>query len=206
MAEHRARPGARRLMAPATLLVAVVLGLTWGGGVTGAYWTESATVSPGTVEAGTLDVVLNGDSDDDVSLTGLAVADLLPGESRAATIAVANVSQQAPVRLSVQGRASGTLAPALRVQLFDGGTATNTGNGSTGYSGACSGTSVAGPSALTASDSTLVSVAASDARPAIAAGGTRSLCVRVSLPATAPESFSQSATIVLTVTGRSVVR
>ncbi len=206
MADHRARSGSRRLILPSALVVLAAVGLVGGGGVTGAYWTESTSVPAGVVSAASLDVTVNGEADDDVTLSGLAVADLLPGESRAANISVANISQQAPVRLSVQGRATGTLAPALRVELFDGGTATNVGNGSVGYSGSCAGTAVAGPTALGPADATLVSVADSDARPAIAPGATRSLCVRVSLPATAPDSFSQTGTIILTVTGRSVVR
>lgn len=212
--EHRAKrrpahraPGHRRKVGPVALGLAVVPVLVIGGGATGAYWTGSDTVETGSLTAGTLDVVLNGDTDDDVTLTGLAVSDLLPGDARASTLAVSNVGLEASVRTTVTGRATGPLASSLQVELYDNGTAATPGSSTTGYTGTCTGTRVAGPVALGGTDTSLVSVAASAALPALAPGASRTMCVRVVLPAAAPISAQgQTASITLTLVGRSVVR
>ncbi|WP_229051185.1 hypothetical protein [Aeromicrobium sp. Leaf350] len=206
MAEHRARTRPRRRLARAAVGAVVLFLLVTGTNATGAYWTGSATVTLPTLSSGTLDIGLNGSASDTVALSGLTITDMLPGDSRAATLTVSNIGVESRLRFTVAGRGTGTIATSLQVQLFSG-TATNTGNGTVGYSSSCSGASLGPAVTLATSDTTLLTVAASNAMAAIAPNGTQNVCAQVSLPQTATQGAQpRTGTVVLVVTGRSVVR
>ena len=221
MSEHRAATpmdssdhrGGRRSTAwrvggvAAVVSVLVAIALT-SVGTTGAYWVGQTTVDPGTVRTGTLDVTLSpegGAQGNAITLSGFGLGDMLPGDSRAAVITVRNSSVAAPLEYSVRGRATTAgLGDALRVQLTAGGTASNTGTTSTGYSGTCAGGSVIGPeTTLALTDTALTTAPVGPLAPA----GTRNICVRVSLPATAAQTAqNKTSVITLTFDARSVLR
>jgi len=205
VADHRSAPRRGRRLGWLVLIAATACLTMLGATGTAAYWSTDDSISPGTLQAGTLDVVLNDDPDDDVALTTLNVPDLLPGDSRAATLTVVNASDRARLRYSVTGQGSGLLLPNLRVELYTG-TATNTGSTTTGYASACSGALLTGPVTLTTTSTSLLDVAASDARPSLAPTSGETLCVRVSLPVDAPQvAQGRSGAVSFLVTGRSVV-
>jgi predicted ribosomally synthesized peptide with SipW-like signal peptide len=205
VADHRSAPRRGRRLGGLVLMALTACLTLLGATGTAAYWSVDDTVSPATLRAGTLDVVLNGDADDDVALATLDVPDLLPGDSRAATLTVVNASDRARLRYTVTGQGSGLLLPNLRVELYTG-TATNTGSTTTGYASGCSGAVLTGPVTLTTASTSLLGVAASDARPALAPTNGETLCVRVSLPVDAPQvAQGRSGAVSFLVTGRSVV-
>jgi hypothetical protein len=178
----------------ATVLIAHLPG-------TGAFWAGGTTVDAGPVSSGRLDVKVAADGSaagDSVTLGSFGLSDMLPGDSRAATITVTSASIEAPLSFDVRARATTAgLGDVLRIQLWEGGS-------TVGWSGTCSGgTALGAESTLGLSDATLTSSRVGPLQP----GATRTLCVRVSLPATAPASAQGlSSTISLSFDAVSVAR
>jgi hypothetical protein len=185
----------------ATVLIAHLPG-------TGAFWAGGTTVDAGPVSSGRLDVKVAADGSaagDSVTLGSFGLSDMLPGDSRAATITVTSASIEAPLSFDVRARATTAgLGDVLRIQLWEGGSASSTGSSTVGWSGTCSGgTALGAESTLGLSDATLTSSRVGPLQP----GATRTLCVRVSLPATAPASAQGlSSTISLSFDAVSVAR
>lgn len=209
MADHRGTPRRSRLPLVAAVLVVVAILSLLTVRLTQASWTAADTVAPGPLAAGNLQVELSptagGTYSDTITIPGFGLGDMLPGDSRAATVSVRNSSAQAPLTFRVRGRATtAELATALRVQVWLGGTATNTGSTTTGYSGSCSSTTSLGPqAALAVTDVPLTSGSVGPLAP----GAAQTVCVRVLLPADAPQTAQgRSSVITLTVDARSEVR
>lgn len=209
MAEHRGARRRSRLPYLAVVLVAVAVVSLLTVRFTEASWTGADVVAPGPLAAGNLQVQLSptpgGTASDSVTLGGFGIGDMLPGDSRAAIVSVRNSSVQTPLTFRVRARATtADLATALRIQVWLGGTASSTGSSTTGYSGSCSSTTALGPqTALAVTDTSLTTGSTGPLAPA----ATQDVCVRVSLPADAPQQAQgRSSTITLTVDARSEVR
>lgn len=194
--------GRGRTRALAALGVLVTLGVA----TTSAYWTDSATVTGGTIASGTLDLTagpttgaehLTGTGPNSWDFTALAITDMIPDESVARTLVVRS-SGTAPLRFNATVRAttdaltSGTAG--LQVQVFDqASSATNTGTQAGGNrAGTCTGSQVhSGFVSMTPS----ANVFASDI-PLATTGASRTLCVRAWLSSAAPNALQGKSTSV----------
>ena len=197
----------------ALLSLGALLGL--GAIGTTAFWTDTATLSTGEIKAGELDVGL-----DDTFLDGpggtyantaITVPNLTPGESIAFSVEVNNLGN-APLSYTATATASGNLATlntppvtsANRLQwtIVPGGTKDNQGSAAAGTRvGTCSGTASYGPGVLGASATTIVGTGQQ-----VAVGSSpQNLCIRVSLPTTAPNALqNETATAVVTFNAKQV--
>ncbi|MCL8027371.1 hypothetical protein [Nocardioides bruguierae] len=158
---------------------------------TQASWTDTVAVGGATITTGTLDLRVDG-SDAVASFDDLSLAGLVPGSSTAAVLTLEN---SGTVPLAWTAASSGTDAPLLGGLVVDvTGATTVTGTGS---ARTCGGTSLAG---VTGSlGGTLVGT-----KRQIAAGGSETVCVEVTLPLTAPVSLAGHSTdLTLTFTGTS---
>jgi predicted ribosomally synthesized peptide with SipW-like signal peptide len=171
-------PAARVLLA-----LAVLAGLGTAG--TYAAWNASATLSPGRVSAGTLDLTLDGGlvgPGGSSELASFGLASMVPGEGVARVVTVANAGTT-PLRLTATGYATGALSSDLVVALHPGGVAVNTGTAAAGTRrGTCSGAASYPPATL-----------GGTGRPVLAArtmanGTSLPVCVVVTLSASAPSS------------------
>lgn len=183
VAEHRAgrrtrRTRLARLCSSVPIRAALSLGVLLGGGslASYAYWSDEVTVAGTTFTAGSLDLVVNGDTDDSVTFTAMNIANMSPGASTAGVLTVANTGTVA-LKYTVATTASNTdgknLAGALTLQVTGASTVTGTAPSAT-----CAGTALPGTaSALTANLVTSGRL--------LAAGATETLCVQAGLPATA---------------------
>lgn len=187
-------------------LVALGLLAALGVATTSAYWTDSATVTGGTISSGTLDLTagptsgaenLGGTGPNNWDFAALAIADMIPNESVARTLVVRN-SGTAPLRFNATVRStsdaltSGT--SGLQVQVFDQATtASNTGTQAGGdRTGTCTGTQ---------SHSGYVSmVASANVFPTDIAlpttGASRTVCVRAWLSSAAPNALQGRSTTI----------
>lgn len=111
------------------------LGIALGLGSVGtmALWSTTASARPGSLTAGLLDITVNdflsGAADRNGTRTevGWTMSDMLPGEQQALSLKVGNNGQgNLPVDFRLAAYAAGTLGPAIRVTVYDGGTPTNT--------------------------------------------------------------------------------
>lgn len=127
--EERRRP---RDIMRALLACGLALGL--GSAGTLAKWSTGASQTPPSIQAGQLDVVVNGHLaninhlDGTYVEAGWAIEDLLPGETLATSITVTNAgSSSMPLDLRIDDWITEpTLAPVLQINLQDGGTPTST--------------------------------------------------------------------------------
>lgn len=185
---HRAdrpRRSGRLVLAVLALLGAAVVLV--GGQGTFAYWNDQATVTGDGFSSGTLDLTVDGQQGNPTAYvkTDLALSQMLPGESVARTVTVANAGD-VPFTWVPSVTKGGGLGPALTVELWRGATASST----TAYprTGSCTG-------------GTLVAPGGAPVR--LAQGGEQSLCVKVSLPANTLNGFqgkTGSVTLALTAT------
>jgi len=153
---HRSRRrwfGRGRTRALLTLGVIASLGAVG----TSAYWTDSATVTGGTITSGTMDMQVAQttagpwgamDLGTDYSAGHIAVSNMVPGGSAAFSLAVQNVGDAdfTYTAAVTQGSSQtwGFVSTPITVQLFRGGTPTNS---SIGFppSGTCPGGTSLGP-------------------------------------------------------------
>ncbi len=224
MSRHRGRTagkrrGPRRRSGRVRALLSLGIVLVVGVTATSASWVDSATIATGPVSAGTLDVTANtttaaqgqrlvgagsASGTDAASLwtyTELALTDMIPGESVSVTLVLRN-NGTAPftvngnVVTTGDGLVSGT--DGLRVRIYDeSSAATRTGTATQGNrAGTCTVESslVYDQYVSTASAGTAVFASTG---PRLTAAGTRSLCVRISLPSTAPTGLQGASTQVL---------
>lgn len=177
---HRAakRPGGPRRVLSALMAVlgaVVLLGSVQG---TFAFWSDEASMSTGSLTAGTLDVTLDGNlagraNDGGTwTQTTFALDAMLPGESRATSFAVRNAGTSG-LTYAVAGSATGALAPALRFSVYAGGAAANTGTAAAGNrAGSCAGAAVATDVTLAAASAVLTAT-----RRTLASGASEQVCV-----------------------------
>lgn len=171
-----------------SLLVAVIaLGvatlLLVGGRGTLAFWTDSATVGGATITAGTLDLTVDGAQGNPTAsaTANLALAGMVPGESVASNVVLANAGD-----VGFNWRASaatgGDLGPTLAVEV---------------YLGSASGDDTTYPRTETCSG-TAVTLGSTSTR--LNRGQNATVCVKVTLPVDAANSFQSRTTGSATVT------
>lgn len=163
----------------ALLATGIVLGL--GSVGTLATWSDDAAVGTGTISSGALDLLLNNEltgQGGTVTSTELGRGTLGPGSTAADVVTVRN-GGSVPFTYSVNATATGTLAPQLRWIVRQNGTVSGT---------TCTGGTIVSNSV--AWSATATSVAAG---VALTPGQTRSYCVQVTLPTTAPSSVQGTA-------------
>lgn len=154
------------------------IGMVFGLGAVGtlAYWTDSATLTGGTFTAGTLDIKLGNPSVDNnppAFATSLALANMQPGNSKAAVVNVQNAGS-IDFTYTATGLAGGALAPFLSFNVRVGGSVSGTGNSQT-----CTGGTSTFTGTLTAAAQPVIA-----ANQPLNAGANGDVCVSATLPAT----------------------
>ncbi|MCH1867561.1 SipW-dependent-type signal peptide-containing protein [Nocardioides sp. CFH 31398] len=164
--------GLVRRLVPPVLALAAAVALFPGGG-TLAAWTDRASVAAEGMSTGRLDLAVDGAGGLDTTHArpDLALQGMVPGESSAATVVVANTGD-ADLRWSAGVTTDGGLGPALEVELWLGGRA---GPDDTTYprTESCTGGVRLAPGEAVRTDR----------------GASRDLCVRVSLPVATDDAF-----------------
>jgi predicted ribosomally synthesized peptide with SipW-like signal peptide len=167
----------------AILTIGCVLGLGTVG--TLAYWTDSAAITGGTFTAGHLDLQVN-DSNTPPPVTSLAMSNMAPGESVAATFTVQNKGT-VDFTYTLGATASGTLAPHLRFATYTGGTATNGTSGGLRV-GSCSGAVQTTNQTLSGGSTPVIPTA----QTLVNTSGTQVVCVVATLDAATPNTVGGS--------------
>ncbi len=172
---------------------------------TSAYWTDSGTVTGGTITSGTLDLRA-GPTTGDENLPGtgpnnwnsglLGITNLFPGESIAAAFVVRN-SGTAPLRFNAKVRSTTndltSGSDGLQIQVYDNSAASNTPVAGV-RTGTCTGTaSFTGFVSMTAS----ANVFGPPDIPLTTTGAVRNICVRALLVTTAPNALQNKSTQVV---------
>lgn len=195
MAKHstsRLRQGLRSAPVRALLSLGVVLGL--GAVGTLAYWTDAATLTGGTFQAGTLDIKLGGaDNDPTAFTTSFAMSNMQPGDSKSATVAVQNAGSL-DFTYTATGTATGGLASSLVFRVVPGGTSTGT---------ACTG----GTQTYNAALSTTATGVITANRPLARSGqpgDSESFCVVATIPTGTTTGQGLSATAAFTFSAKQV--
>ena len=165
-------------MAVLGLLGAVFIGL--GGQGTYAYWQDSDGVSGGSFSSGTLDLTVDGVQGNPSSYvkTDLALGSMVPGESVAATLTLANAGA-VDFTWTATATTGGGLGPAFVVEMYAG--STQTGNDTT-YPRTEGCTSTATP-VVSGTTSTRLNKTV-----------TQNLCVKVTLPTSTGNAFQNQTT------------
>ncbi|MCL8027367.1 SipW-dependent-type signal peptide-containing protein [Nocardioides bruguierae] len=197
---HRARSSGRTHLRRAAWLLGLALVALLVVRPTWAAWTDSAQLTGTTVTAGTLDLRLDGA--DSRATTTLSMPVMVPGSSSAELVSVQN-NGTAKLTWTFSGSLSGTgasayaSASALTVTVRSGATVSGSGSAAT-----CSGgTALASSVALGTTSTSLVT-----AQGPLAAGGSTSVCVQVTLDAAAPSTLmGATASVALTAGASSVV-
>lgn len=165
----------------AVLSLGIVLGLASVN--TLAYWTDTGTMTTGTIQSGTLDLQLSGNlagQGGTWTNSGLAMTGMVPGESVAANVTVQRAAGSIGFTWTAAATSTGGLASSLRWDVYAGtANAVVTTNGIRTQS--CGGTALATGVTLSATSTPVVTPART------LNGGTMSeaLCVRAALPSTA---------------------
>lgn len=159
------------------------LGLVGGLG-TQAYWNDVETVSGATVTSGSLDLKVEDVDSYDWIL--LSMSNMAPGESTADSITLSNAGTT-PVNWSATGEATGSdgnaLVPHMTMVVEVGATATS--DGTYPRQEACSGTGVTTYNDLPVATTPVTIV---PGPVAMQPGDSIEVCVRVTLPLTAPDA------------------
>lgn len=131
---ERSSPSRRRASLGTRVRVGLSLGLVLGLGATGtmALFSATSTADPGILTGGSLDVTVNGElagatnRDGTLTVEAWQANDLLPGESVAIDITVANNGTgNIPFDVRLNAYTLGTLGPSLGFQIFNEATAVN---------------------------------------------------------------------------------
>jgi predicted ribosomally synthesized peptide with SipW-like signal peptide len=188
MTKRRAPRTGRRLDSVwlrAVLTLGVVLGLS--STATLAAWTDNGAVTTGTIQTGTVDLLLNDQlagQGGTVTGTGLSSTDaLLPGSTTAGTITVKNGGTRA-FTFVTEGSATGVLAPVVTWTVRTGATVS---------AKTCTGGTVVGTSAPLSG-----TVRTMTPSTALAPGASQTYCLQTTLNPTAASSYqgtSATATI-----------
>ena len=194
-----------RTLLSARLRAVLSLGLVLGLGSAGtlAFWTDDVEISGTTFTAGSLDLQVNNEADDDYATTTLSMTGanvMIPGSSSAEVLTVQNKGN-IPLKYTMTGGMTGTdaaaVAPQLTLTIRAGGSRSGTGNTST-----CTGGTSIYNSPLTATTSTAIIATARG--PLAATVGTEGLCFQVTLSSSAPSSLqTKTANATFTLTGTS---
>lgn len=166
------------------LLGAVALGL--GGQGTHAYWADSDGVSGGSFTSGTLDLTVDGVQGNPTSYvkTNLALGAMVPGESVAAPLVLANAGG-VDFTWTATATTAGGLGPALVVEMY----ANSTETGDDTVYPRTEGCSVVTTPITSGTTSTRLNKTA-----------THTMCVKVTLPTSAGNAFQNQTTGSVSVT------
>ncbi|WP_340540089.1 TasA family protein [Nocardioides sp. GXZ039] len=167
----------RMILGALALLGAICLLL--GGQGTYAYWTDAATVTGSGFSSGRLDLTVNGQQGNPTAYaaTNLSLTTMVPGESVAANLSIANVGD-ADFTYAPTVSTGGGLGPALEVRMFVGGSETGDDN--------------TYPRTETCAGGTPVASGAVAAR--LNRGASQTLCVQVTLPASTGNAYQNVTT------------
>jgi hypothetical protein len=158
------------------LCLGSLFGATWAG--TSATFTDSGTATA-TFTAGTVDLLLNGEADDDYAFTSLQVLNLKPGDVQYAPLTVAN-NGTLPFTYSMAASATNTDGLGLRDQL-------TLGIKKVANTGACDAAGYAASTdVLTASGALSAGAIASRS---LASAASEVLCFKIELPAATGNTF-----------------
>jgi len=187
----------------ALLSLGLVLGLTSVS--TLAYWTDEAQMTTGSIQAGSLDLlILDGKLEGQggsITHAAMSATAMVPGESFAFTVPVQRKAGTTGFTLTATGTASGGLSPHVQWSVFEGTAGTQSTNGSGIRSNTCTGTALTSGVTLDGTAKPLITTAA----PVNLGGSTfsKNLCFRVTMPSatgngaqgtTGTATFSFSAT------------
>lgn len=199
----RRRPTPARLVAlVASRRTRAVLGLGIALGLTSvntlAYWTDEAQLTSGTIQSGSLDLLVDGQlagQGGAVTRTAMAASAMLPGESFAFTVPVQRQANTAGFALSATATSAGGLAGHLQWSVFEGTAGTQATNTNGLRSNTCGGTQLSSNVTLGPTAQTVIPTAT----PVNLGGSTfsKNLCIRVTLPSTASNA-AQSTTATAT--------
>lgn len=195
-APRPASGGARRA---AVVALVGALGLVGGLG-TQAYWNDQATVAGTTLTSGSLDLLVDGQQGNPSTYTwsSLAMSDMAPGESKAATVTLSNAGS-VPFTVAATGTASGNLDPHVTARVVLSGAATT--DSTYPRQETCTGGTQTFEDTLGNTGKTVISSTAT-----MASGATRVVCVSLTLATTAPSSMQgKSYTPVFTFTATQAV-
>lgn len=169
----------------ALLSLGMALGLTSVN--TLAYWTDQAQMSGGTIQSGSLDLlILDGQlagQGGSVANPAMATTAMIPGESFAFTVPVQRRANTAGFALTATATAAGTLASHVQWAVFEGSAGTQSTNANGLRTTTCSGTQLSNGVTLGSTAQPVIASAS-----AVNFGGpvfSKNICVRVTLPSTA---------------------
>jgi len=180
-------------------LLSLGIFLGFGSLTTFAYFSDSVTISGTTFTSGTLDMTVNSEADDDYTWAALSLGDMVPGESRAASVTVQNVGT-VPLTYTATATGSGALLPGLIFRIYVGGSHTNTTTNIL-KTGSCAGTQLGQDIVLTDPDQAVISdVNKQRINNNTGVGDdTQTLCVVAALPSTVGNQYqTTSAGVTLT--------
>ena len=162
--------GHRSVPVRAVLSLGVIVG--FGAVGTLAFWTDEASLTGGTFEAGNLDIDLSGAENNPAGFTSsFALSNMQPGHSRAAVVTVEN-DGTTDFTYTAFGTAPGALAPSLRFRVVPGGSVTGSGAAQT-----CTGGDATYDGRLNAGSRAIIS----GNRP-LASGLDETVCVQAYIP------------------------
>ena len=167
-----------RVIAVLGLLGALLVGL--GGQGTYAYWADQDGVSGGSFSSGTLDLTVDGAQGNPSSYvkTNLALGSMVPGESVAATLALANPGS-VDFTWTATATTGGGLGPAFVVEMY--ASSTQSGDDTTyPRTEGCT--------------STTTPVSSGTTSTRLNKGATQNLCVKVTLPTSTGNAFQNQTT------------
>lgn len=173
-----------------TLKIVAALGSLSAGvwASTYATFTDSATATS-TFTAGTVDLTVGGEVDDDYAFTTLGLSNMKPGDSDYAALTVANVGTLG-LTYSMASSATGT---TLRTKLVAGIVTNHSSCDAAGYAAAVSG----GGANIVMADSTFAALAI--ASRSLGAGGSETLCFKVAFPSDSDDTYQgQTSTSTMT--------
>lgn len=185
-----------------------LLGLGMALGLTSvntlAYWSDEATVKTGSIQSGSLDLLIDSQlagQGGEVTRSAINATAVLPGESFAFTVPVQRQTNTAGFAVTATGTSTGGLAGHLQWSVHEGTAGTPAVNGNSIRSNTCSGTALSTGVTLGAAAQTVIPASA----PVNLGGATysKNVCIRVALPSNANNSAqntSATATFTLTAT------
>lgn len=181
-APRRVGPAPRVPWVPVTAALVGALGLLGGLG-TQAYWNDTATVSGDTVTSGTLDLLVDDQQGNPTTYTwsSLAMTNMAPGESKAATLTLKN-NGTTPFTVSATATASGNLDPHVTALVMPGGTASS--DATYPRTETCSGAASTFNDTLGNTGKTVIASTST-----LNAGATLVVCVQLTLATNAPNSM-----------------
>lgn len=202
MSTHRRRrhaAGPRRPWVRTILAAGLVLGL--GSLSTMASWSDDATLTPGPIQSGSLDLLINGNLaglGGSTTSPSMSLASMVPGESVAVTVPVQRGADTVGFTYTASATATGGLASYLQWTVTVGSAGTPATNANGIRTNSCSGTALSSNVTLSGTATNVIAVARS-----LASATSENICIRAELPsgtANAAQGLSATASFVFNAT------